>query len=337
MINVTLYTRSDADNTDAILADLKALSDRFPHRVAVIHIDKDEVLMRAYAEKSPLVEIGPYKLQYPFDSPRLQVALGAAADRTRHMEEIGGETHAQRIEHGKTVTKSDRLTLWFSDHYMLVFNLVMLFFVGIPFLAPTLMKVGAEVPAIVIYKLYSPFCHQLGYRSWFIFGEQAAYPRELAAQGGITYEQASGLSPDDLLGGREFYGNEKIGYKVAICERDVAIYGSLLIFGLFFSTVGKKLKPLHWALWVLIGMVPMGLDGVSQLPSLLPIPESFKWLPIRESTPLLRTITGALFGLATGWFGYPYVRESVDETRVFLIKKTAIAEVQKGPTIEEVK
>ncbi|HPH95517.1 MAG TPA: DUF2085 domain-containing protein [Anaerolineaceae bacterium] len=337
MINVTLYTRSDADNTEAILAELEALSDRFPHQVAVMHVDTDEALSAAYGGNTPLVEIGPYKLKYPFDGPRLQVALGAASDRKRQMEEIGGEDHVRRVEQGKTITRSDRLTMWFSDHYMLVFNLVMALFVGLPFLAPVLMKTGAEIPATVIYKLYSPFCHQLGYRSWFLFGEQAAYPRALAEQGGITYEEASGLAPDDLLGGREFYGNDRVGYKVAICERDVAIYGSLLIFGLVFSTVGKKLKPLHWALWVLIGMVPMGLDGVSQLPSLLPLPEAWKWLPMRESTPLLRTITGALFGLATGWFGYPYVKESVDETRIFLLKKTAIAQAQKDPAVPEVK
>ena len=46
-------------------------------------------------------------------------------------------------------------------------------------------------------------------------------------------------------------------------------------------------------------------------------------LPYRESTPLLRVITGALFGFATAWFSYPYIEESMTESRQFFIKKFA--------------
>jgi hypothetical protein len=37
--------------------------------------------------------------------------------------------------------------------------------------------------------------------------------------------------------------------------------------------------------------------------------------PARESTPILRTATGLLFGLANVWLAYPYVEESMGETR----------------------
>jgi hypothetical protein len=44
-------------------------------------------------------------------------------------------------------------------------------------------------------------------------------------------------------------------------------------------------------------------------------------IPYRESTPLLRTITGFLFGFLTAWFGYPYVEESMSENRKYLESK----------------
>jgi uncharacterized membrane protein len=66
--------------------------------------------------------------------------------------------------------------------------------------------------------------------------------------------------------------------------------------------------------WILIGIVPIGLDGFSQLFS----QPTLNLIPLRESTPLLRVLTGFLFGSVTAWFGYPYVEESMIENRKFL-------------------
>jgi len=41
-------------------------------------------------------------------------------------------------------------------------------------------------------------------------------------------------------------------------------------------------------------------------------------LPYRESTPLLRTITGFLFGFATAWFGYPMAEEAMRDTQQYM-------------------
>jgi uncharacterized membrane protein len=60
--------------------------------------------------------------------------------------------------------------------------------------------------------------------------------------------------------------------------------------------------------------VPIALDGLSQLLSQPPL----NILPYRESTPMLRTITGFLFGFMTAWFGYPYVEESMSENYKYL-------------------
>ncbi|MEJ2759566.1 MAG: DUF2085 domain-containing protein [Anaerolineales bacterium] len=68
------------------------------------------------------------------------------------------------------------------------------------------------------------------------------------------------------------------------------------------------------------GILPIGLDGFSQLFS-----QMFTFIPYRESTPLLRTITGALFGFTTGWFGFPVLEESMRDTRQYLSAKKARA------------
>ncbi|MGA9398833.1 MAG: DUF2085 domain-containing protein, partial [Anaerolineaceae bacterium] len=219
--------------------------------------------------------------------------------------------------------RSDRFTVWFSSHYMLIFNILVGLYVGMAFLAPTLMKIGARGPARLLYTMYSPLCHQLAFRSWFLFGEQSFYPRELAGiKGVMTYGQVTGYDERDVLTAKRFVGNELIGYKVALCERDIAIYLGILLFGIVFSISRHKIKSLPWFIWVAIGIVPLGVDGASQLPSLLSFLPT--WLPMRESTPLLRTITGALFGITTAWYGYPLVEESVLDTRRILLQKRAI-------------
>jgi uncharacterized membrane protein len=66
--------------------------------------------------------------------------------------------------------------------------------------------------------------------------------------------------------------------------------------------------------------MPIGLDGFSQLPGLAGNMPA--WVPIRESTPLLRVITGALFGGTTAWYLFPLLEESMRETRALLgVKK----------------
>jgi uncharacterized membrane protein len=176
----------------------------------------------------------------------------------------------------------------------------------------------------VIYSAYSPLCHQLGFRSFFLFGEQPYYPRAAAAMPGVlTFSQATGLDEDNsnLFAARAFTGNAQLGYKIAVCQRDVAIYLAILFFGLLFGLTGRRLKPLHWALWLAIGIVPIGLDGFSQLFSQLNLSFLAAILPYRESTPMLRVITGSLFGFCTAWFGLPYAEESMRETRELLVRK----------------
>jgi uncharacterized membrane protein len=323
---VTLFCQKGVAECDQVIADLKSLESQYPHQVVVIDIDSEPSLLKLYNGAVPVVEIGPYRLRNPITRTDLQVSLGAAQDRLSHYEKVDDPSFKKRQMRARTFSRSDQIAQLFTSHYMLVFNLFFLLYAGLPFVAPVLMRVGLTGPANVIYTVYSPLCHQFAFRSWFFFGEQPAYPRDLAGVPGlINFKDATGIDATDILAARAFIGNEKVGYKVALCERDVAIYGSMFLFGVLFAITGRKLKSLPWYLLILVGVVPIAVDGLSQLPSLITSP-LFAFLPMRESTPFLRTLTGFLFGVSIAWYGYPFVEEAVDETRRLLKHKQAIVE-----------
>ncbi|MDD5370079.1 MAG: DUF2085 domain-containing protein [Anaerolineaceae bacterium] len=327
MLTVTLYTRSNCPPCQQALDDLRALQSTNPHNLVEVNLDRNPVLLDQIGAQTPVMEVGPYRLLSPFSRQDLQVALGAARDRVDHFVAVGDKRYVERLKRGHTLTGADRATKWLSNHYVLLFNLILLVYIGVPFLAPVFMKIGWTSPANVIYRVYRPLCHQLAFRSWFLFGEQPAYPRALAGVKGLTpFEAATGIDSLDIHKAADFVGNSTLGYKVAFCERDVAIYGSLLLFGLIYGATGRRLRAFPWYLWVLVGLLPIALDGFSQLPSLLDVRWHWlAWFPIRESTPLLRTITGFLFGFTTAWFGYPFAEESMRETRMIMARKVAVA------------
>ncbi len=321
MLTVTLYTRPECSLCNQAEADLVALQDKFPHKLVLLDIEEDEALLRKYGLEIPVVEVGPYTVKAPFDRQKLAMTLGAARDRVTQLEAAGDEVYRKKSERGQNISRTDRFFMWFSNHYMWAFNFFVLLYVGLPFLAPVMQHAGMVFPARVTYAVYSKLCHQLPYRSWFLYGEQAFYPRETAGiEGLMTYEVATGRDPKDLWDAREFIGNEQVGYKVAFCQRDVAIYGAILLFGLIFSLFKTKIKPLPIWAWVLIAIVPMGLDGGIQLLSQF-LPGNL--IPYHESTPFLRTLTGFLFGFGTAWFGYPLIEETMVGTRQILAVKFA--------------
>jgi uncharacterized membrane protein len=330
MLTVTLYTRKDCHLCEQAKADLESIQEKYPHRLVEIDIDTDPALQKKYLVEIPVVEVGPYALKAPFDKQKLMMTLGAAGDRRGQLDKLGREDHLDRVQRGQAISSGDRLMDWISRHYLAVLNLFMLLYFGLPVLAPVFMKAGATLPANVLYTIYKPLCHQFGFRSFFLFGEQPYYPLQEAGISGVkTFEEVTGFQDLDnpaafsRFEARQFTGNETVGYKMALCERDVAIYGSIFLFGILYAVTGRRLKPLHWTLWLLIGLGPIGLDGFSQLFSQM----NWQWLasilPYRESTPFLRVLTGGVFGFTTAWFAFPYMEESMAETRQFFIKKFA--------------
>jgi uncharacterized membrane protein len=204
---------------------------------------------------------------------------------------------AQRLNQG---------VYWLSRHWVALFNVIIALYTGGAILAPVMMHWGRPGIANALYAFYKPFCHQYPFRSWFLFGP--AFIRPL-------HEPISILKMNQL---GAFVGNAEIGYKMALCERDIAIYGMMAVAGMLYGIVKKRLRIPPLALWLyfLFGVMPMMLDGGIQwisyalwqfFPGLLNQPF--------ETIPLLRALTGSLFGLGVIAVGYPYMNEYFEDVQ----------------------
>jgi uncharacterized membrane protein len=321
MITVIVYYREKTTEINQLLVDLQLLQDTDPHKLVMIQADHDRV------------DIGPYRLNLPVSRLDLQVRLRAARDRAGQLEQVDQSNYQQRLEKGHRFSSSDKITHWFSRHYLALVNVLLFVYVGLPFLAPVLVKNEIMLPARAIYRVYGTMCHQLAFRSFFLFGQQAYYPRNLAGIDGVaSYEAVQGSSEIDLMAARNFLGNDAMGYKVALCQRDVAIYGFMLLFGLIFLLFRRNFVRIPWYAWIVVGLGPIGLDGVSQLTSFATgLPD---WLPIRESSPVLRTVTGGIFGWMTAWYLFPMIEETAKEARRIMERKLAVVRQAEQENVE---
>lgn len=324
MIRVTLYSKENCSLCDEAVADLRALQKEIPHELAVVDIEADPALQAAYGERVPVIQVGPYTLDAPFDQNKLRMTLGAARDS--HVQQKDDKYYKKRVKRGRRLSGADKFTFWLSRHYLAVLNVFLLLYVGLPFLAPVLIHSGHPRLARPIYIAYGAVCHQLAYRSWFLYGDQPFYPREAAnVEGYLSYEEATGRPAGntnrEVFDARAFTGEElggTIGYKVAFCQRDVAIYGAMFLFGVLFAITRRRIPPLPWFLWMVIGVGPIALDGGSQLLSQF---VNLPFLAFRESTPFLRTFTGMMFGFMTAWFGFPLLQETFDDAHLLVVSK----------------
>jgi uncharacterized membrane protein len=197
----------------------------------------------------------------------------------------------------------DRLAGSMARHWVALFCAILLVFVGVPFLAPVFMAAGLEGPARLIYLIYRPTCHQLPDRSFFFFGDQHVYSvPELEAAGAIP----PGLNTVQRLILR-YPGSSELGYKAAVCERDLGIYGGLLFGLLSFAALdralrrqGKRFPRMPFWLYALT-VIPIAVDGLSQL------------VGLRESNYILRLVTGTLFGVSSAWLFAPYVQAAMED------------------------
>jgi uncharacterized membrane protein len=147
------------------------------------------------------------------------------------------------------------------DHWLAIVNGALAVFVGAALLAPVGYALGLTGPASAIFSAYHFACAQTPSHSFFIFG-----------------------------------------YQACLCSRCLAIYSSILIAGVALAFVRKRqlVRSIPWFVWVL-AMVPMGLDGLTQL------------FGLRESNLALRLFTGGLFGIATAWFLFPQIESAANE------------------------
>lgn len=133
----------------------------------------------------------------------------------------------------------------------------------------------------LLQSAYAPACHQLASRSLCYF------------QNGTIGDCAQ---PGVNVSGRQevVVSHDVPGYKFPVCSRDLAIYGAIILGGLVFPFVRKiderKVPKLRY---FIIALIPIAIDGGTQL------------IGLRESTNLLRLITGFIAGIVIPFYVIP--------------------------------
>ena len=143
----------------------------------------------------PVLAIDGTRYTHPFDWETIKAALITAQvqrDASDTAREVARATGTKR----NIVLALDKGILWFARHWVAVLSVLVGLYAGIPFLAPVAINAGLPGPANVIYRVYSPVCHQFAFRSWFLFGDQPAYPRERADVDHLgTFEEYARAEP----------------------------------------------------------------------------------------------------------------------------------------------
>jgi uncharacterized membrane protein len=293
-IPVYFFTTSDQAANQKIERVLTEVNKEIPFKLITLQVDESNKKIKPV----PYIQVGPYKLEEEFRKQQFVVMLNATRDRIDQLTKISEQKHTKPPSMEVRFGFWDRVSLWWSQHYLSFIVGFLVLYVGLPFVAPILMKLNQPIAAKVIYTIYGPLCHQLAFRSYFLFGAQPVYPRILAGLSlPITWDSIT----------------------VAICERDIAMYGSFAIFGIIFGINRKRITSLSFWIWLVAGVLPIAIDGTSQFSGIgLNI---LTWLPPRESTPLLRTLTGVLFGFLSGWYVLPLLEQSVIGTRNELLTR----------------
>ena len=198
----------------------------------------------------------------------------------------------------------DKGAYHFTRHWVALFNVVLFLYVVPTFLAPYLVHAGYERAGRLIYGLYGPpVCHQLPERSFYLFGSKMDYSwAELVA---------AGMDPTQFsLERRYFLGTAELGYKIAVCQRDIAIYVGIFAFGFLYALLRRRwcINPLPWWGLVLLAL-PLAVDGLAQL------------VGLRESTPAARVFTGLCATAGGIGFVYPHIETAMADLRRDIARK----------------
>ena len=213
----------------------------------------------------------------------------------------------------------NRMALGLARHWLIIFNLLIAVWVGLPWLAPVFLHWGWGGAANAVYSFYASQCHQLPERSFFLFGPKPMYS--------LVEIQAAWRNTTDPSVLRQWIGNFDMGWKVAWSDRMVSMYTSLLLAGIVYTFVRKRIRPLSlWGFALLL--LPMLIDGGTHMISdIAGIGHGFRdtnlWLTsltgntfpssfytgdaLGSFNSWMRLITGVLFGIAVIWLAYPVV------------------------------
>jgi uncharacterized membrane protein len=138
----------------------------------------------------------------------------------------------------------------------------------------------------LLHAAFAPTCHQLASRSQCVFvsKEDGSYSfGDCMPQGELSYSRET-----------KFDYPGKVGYKLPVCSRDVAIYLGMLLGLLALPLLQKPDSEEMPSIWILAAAcAPIALDGITQL------------LGIRESTNALRVMTGFIVGVVLPFYILP--------------------------------
>jgi len=188
----------------------------------------------------------------------------------------------------------ERVVRFLLRHWLLWLNLGIGLYALVPWLSPLARLAGWERLGQLLFRLYTPP----------ICHQQPEYSYHLG------------------------------GYQVAFCERDTAIYTGLVLAGLLFGVLRRRVRPWPW--WVLVlCTLPLALDGGTQvmryiLPDwtaradnawavyltggVLP-PGFYVGDGVGTLNWLLRTVTGALFSVGLVFTIYPLIEAEMRSTK----------------------
>ena len=89
-LEVTLYTRQNCKLCDQAEKDFEEIQSDIPHKLVIVDIDLDPNLVAVYGHRAPVVSVGPFTLEAPFDQRKLRMTLAAAKDsHTQRLEDRG--------------------------------------------------------------------------------------------------------------------------------------------------------------------------------------------------------------------------------------------------------
>lgn len=142
-----------------------------------------------------------------------------------------------------------------------------------------------DAGAALMYAAFAPTCHQLTSRSYCLFASQEG-----------SYSLGDCMKSDELSYTKATVVGQggEIGYKFPVCSRDTAIYLAMLLGALalpFLMRVEGEGWPSPWLLAA--ACVPIAIDGGTQI------------LGLRESSNLVRAITGFIVGFALPFYIVP--------------------------------
>jgi uncharacterized membrane protein len=167
----------------------------------------------------------------------------------------------------------------------IAFLLIMLALSASIFLVPYLGSRGdSSFP--LMQSAFAPTCHQLTSRSLclFVSDSDGSYSiGDCLPEGEISYSRAAEVSYEG-----------RTGYKMPVCSRDAAIYAAMLL-GLLALPFLQRVESEEWPnKWILVAAcIPIGIDGLTQL------------VGMRESSNLLRIITGGIVGIVLPFYILP--------------------------------